>query len=186
MSLRWIPNAICVARILLVAPIVASLIAGHYRAALLLFIVAGGSDGLDGFLAKRFDWRTRLGSLLDPLADKLLVIAVFVTLTSLELVPVLLAAIVVLRDAIILTGAAVYQWLVEPVRGEPTKISKLNTACQLAFVVFTITRAGFDWPPEISTTVLGAAVVFTSITSGTHYVIGWGKRAWLLQHAKAR
>lgn len=179
MSLRSLPNAICVVRLMLVAPIAASLLRGEYALGLALFVVAGASDGLDGYLAKRFDWRTRLGGLLDPAADKVLLVGTFVTLAYLGLVPLGLASIVVGRDALIVAGALAYQWLVEPLEGQPTAISKLNTAAQLGFVFFTLTNAAFGWPPQISLTVLGAAVVFTTVTSGLTYVLRWSKRAWL-------
>lgn len=172
------PNAICVLRILLVAPIVLALARDEFAWALMLIGVAGLSDGLDGFLAKRFDWRTRLGGLLDPAADKLLLISVFVTLTVRGEIPLGVTAIAVGRDVLIVAGAIAYQLLIGALRGEPTSISKLNTACQLAFVVFTITNAGFAWPPQISLTVLGASVVFTSLTSGLDYVVSWSRRAW--------
>jgi cardiolipin synthase len=178
MSLRWLPNAICVIRILLVAPVVALLLTQRYLDALALIVLAGGSDVLDGFLAKRFGWRTRLGSLLDPAADKLLVMSVFVSLTYLGLVPALLTGIVILRDVVIVAGALMYHVLISPLNGEPTLISKLNTGFQLAFVFFTVTEAAFGWPLADFLTLLGAAVVFSSITSGLNYVVGWSRRAW--------
>jgi cardiolipin synthase len=152
---------------------------------LVLIFIAGASDALDGYLAKTFGWRTRLGSLLDPAADKLLLTSVFLTLTYMGLVPLLLTVIVVARDVVIVLGAATYQLLIGPVRGEPTAISKLNTACQLGFVLFTIMHAGFAWPPRISLPILGAAVVFTSFTSGLNYVLTWSKRAWQIRHEAA-
>ncbi len=181
MSLRWLPNAICVVRLLLVAPIVWLLVNERYAAGLALFVVAGASDALDGYLAKTFDWRTRLGGLLDPAADKLLLVSAYVTLTYAGLVPAALTAIVVGRDVLIVAGALAYHFLVAPVTGQPTAISKLNTACQLAFVFFTLTAAAFAWPPQISLLVLGAAVVFTSITSGLNYVLRWSRLAWARQ-----
>ena len=183
MSLRWLPNAICVLRMLLVPPFVAALLAERYGTALILLIVAGLSDGLDGFLAKTFDWRTRLGSLLDPAADKLLLVSTFVALTYLRVLPVAVTAVVVGRDVLIVGGAIAYQLLIEPVQGEPAVISKLNTACQLALVFFAITNAGFDWPPRIVVVLLGAAVVFTSLVSGLNYVLRWSRRAWRVGHA---
>lgn len=185
MTFRWVPNAICVVRLLLVGPVVLLLLAENYTAALTLIVVAGMSDALDGFLAKRFDWRTRLGSLLDPAADKLLLVSVFMSLTFLGLVPAGVTAIVIGRDVVIVLGALTYHLLIAPVQGEPTAISKLNTACQLAFVLFTITQVAFDWPPPISLTLLGAAVVFTSVVSGLNYVLRWSKRAWQMTHAAA-
>ncbi len=182
MSLRFLPNAICIARMLLVAPLVLWIVEGRYAAALLVLIVAGLSDGLDGFLAKRFDWRTRLGGLLDPAADKLLLVAAFSSLTYVGLVPLALTLVVVGRDVLIVLGAVCYQWLIAPVEGEPAAISKLNTACQLGMVFFTLTSAAFAWPPQVSLTVLGAAVVFTSIVSGLTYVLRWRARAWRVAH----
>jgi cardiolipin synthase len=182
MSLRFLPNAISAARILLVAPLVVFVIDGRFGAALLVLMAAGASDGLDGFLAKRFDWRTRIGGLLDPAADKLLLVAAFASLTYVHLVPLELTAVVVARDVVIVLGALCYQWLIAPVQGEPAAISKLNTACQLGMVFFTLTAAAFAWPPPVSLTVLGAAVVFTSIVSGLTYVLRWSARAWRVAH----
>lgn len=182
MTLKFLPNALCIARMVLVAPLVVLILDGRYAAALLVLVIAGFSDGLDGFLAKRFDWRTRLGSLLDPAADKLLLVAAFVTLSYVELVPAELTFIVVGRDVVIVLGAVLYQWLIAPVAGEPAAISKLNTACQLSMLFFTLMAAAFAWPPPISLTVLGAAVVFTSIVSGLTYVLRWGGRAWRVAH----
>jgi len=98
MSLKWLPNAICVVRVLLVGPIVVMLLDERFLAALVLIAIAGFSDALDGYLARAFDWRTPLGSLLDPAADKLLIVSVFLTMTVLGLVPVFLTIVVVLRD----------------------------------------------------------------------------------------
>jgi cardiolipin synthase len=182
MSFRFIPNAICVARMLLVAPLVSWIMAGRYEAALVVLVVAGLSDGLDGFLAKRFDWRTHIGGLLDPAADKLLLVATFASLTYVGLIPLELTLVVVARDALIVLGAICYQWFIAPVEAEPAAISKLNTACQLAMLFFTLTAAAYAWPPPVSLLVLGATVVFTSIVSGLNYVLRWGSRAWRVAH----
>ncbi len=130
MSLSWLPNAISVLRIVLVAPILALMLNDRHDVALILFFVAGFSDGLDGYLAKRFNWHTRAGALLDPIADKLLVAGTFVTLGVTGHLPIWLATIVVLRDVVIVGGAMAYNFLVRPVEGDPTRISKLNTALQ--------------------------------------------------------
>ena len=177
MKLNWLPNAISLLRIALVVPIVLLIVGGDSRWALLLFFIAGFSDGIDGYLAKRFDWRTRFGALLDPVADKLLVAATFVTLAAIQLIPAWLAAIVVARDVIIIGGATAYNFLIKPVQGEPTRISKLNTALEILFLVSVLSRAGFGWPDEITTTVLGAAVLVTVVISGVDYVWSWSRRA---------
>ena len=182
MSFRFIPNAICVARMLLAAPLVSWILEGRYDAALVVLVVAGLSDGLDGFLAKRFDWRTRLGGLLDPAADKLLLVATFASLTYVGLIPLELTLVVVARDVVIVLGAICYQWFIAPVEAEPAVISKLNTACQLAMLFFTLTAAAYAWPPPVSLMVLGATVVFTSIVSGLNYVLRWSSRAWRVAH----
>ncbi|MDH3304625.1 MAG: CDP-alcohol phosphatidyltransferase family protein [Gammaproteobacteria bacterium] len=176
MSLRWLPNAISLLRILLVAPILLLILHDHFAWALALFFVAGFSDGVDGYLANRYDWHTRLGALLDPVADKMLVAGTFITLTFLQLIPVWLTVIVILRDVVIVGGAAAYNFIVKPVQGEPTRISKLNTALQLLFLLFVLSRAGFGWPDEISITVLGAAILITVVISGVDYARSWSIR----------
>lgn len=177
MSLGWLPNAVSLLRIGLVAPILLLILDGIYGWALALFFVAGFSDGIDGYLAKRFDWHTRLGALLDPVADKLLVAGTFITLAYTQHIPVWLAVSVIVRDVVIVGGAIAYNFMVTPVQGEPTKISKLNTALQLLFLLFVLSRAGFGWPDKISITVLGASVLITVVISGVDYVLSWSNRA---------
>jgi cardiolipin synthase len=177
MKLRWIPNAICLVRIALVPPVIILLLEQRYDFALLLFMIAGGSDGLDGFLAKRYGWQTRLGSLLDPIADKTLVSGTFITLGWLDIVPLGVVAVVVGRDVVIVLGAIAWQLLVAPVQGLPSLISKLNTACQLLFVICAIASAAYAWPPMPAITVLGAACIFTAIVSGLNYVLTWSAMA---------
>lgn len=177
MSLHWLPNAISLLRIALVAPILLLVLDGSYEWALLLFFIAGFSDGIDGYLAKRFNWHTRLGGLLDPVADKLLVNGLFITLASMQLVPLWLTTVVILRDVIIIGGAAAYNFLVAPLEGEPSRISKLNTVFELLFLLFVLSRAAFNWPDKISLTVLGSAILITVVISGVDYIWSWSKRA---------
>ena len=177
MSLSWLPNAISLLRIALIAPILLLMLDGEYGWALGLFLLAGFSDGLDGYLAVRFGWSTRLGGLLDPAADKLLITGMFITLAYTQQIPVWLAAIVILRDVVIVGGAMAYNFIVKPVPGEPTRISKLNTALQMLFVLFVLSRAGFDWPDKITITLLGAAILVTVVISGVDYVWSWSRRA---------
>lgn len=172
-----IPNLICVLRILLVWPIVMALIDARYALALLLILVAGVSDGLDGFLAKRYNWQSRLGGLLDPLADKLLLVSVFVSLSMTGLVPMWLTAVVILRDLVIVSGGVVYQWLVEPVQPEPSVASKINTGIQLLYVLAVIGNRTSGLPPPEFLTIAGATVFVTSTVSGLDYVVRWSGRA---------
>ena len=177
MTLSWLPNLISVVRILLIPPTLYAIAVEAWTVALGLFFFAGFSDGLDGFLAKRFAWQSRLGALLDPAADKLLMAGVFLTLAAVGLVPVWLAAVVIMRDVVIVSGALAYQFLVAPVPGEPTRISKLNTAVELLYVLSVLGHAAFAWPPDITLTVLGAGVLVTAVVSGTDYVLAWARRA---------
>jgi cardiolipin synthase len=177
MSLGWIPNAISLMRIALIVPILLLMLRDEYAWALALFFFAGFSDGLDGYLANRFDWRTRLGGLLDPVADKLLVAGMFITLAWVGQIPAWLAAVVILRDVVIFGGAVAYNFLIEPVQGEPTRISKLNTVMELLFLLFALSRAGFGWPDAITMTILGASILVTVVISGADYVLSWSRRA---------
>lgn len=177
MSLRWLPNAISLLRIALVAPILWLIVNGGYDVALALFLVAGASDGLDGYLAKRFDWHTRTGALLDPVADKLLVDGLFITLAMTGQIPAWLAVVVVTRDVVIIGGATTYNFLIKPVHGEPTRISKVNTVVELLFVLFVLSRAAYGWPDQITLTILGAAILVTVVISGIDYVWTWSVRA---------
>ncbi len=162
---------------LLVIPIVISLRSEEFSLALVLILIAGLSDGLDGYLAKRFDWRTRLGGLLDPLADKLLLVTVVLTLTFMNLTPVWLACVVIGRDLIIVTGAILYHYLIGPVTPDPSLISKINTVCQLIYIIVVILRQASGWPPEIGIELATAAVLFTSLVSGVDYVVRWSAKA---------
>ena len=135
------------------------------------------SDGLDGFLAKTFSWQSNIGALLDPMADKLLLSASFATLAIAGWVPVWLAALVIVRDLVIIGGACAYHVLIQPLRGDPTKISKLNTAIELAYVIAVLLAAA--WAIEIPavTLTLGAAVFVTVVVSGIDYVWAWSLKA---------
>ncbi|MEM6511881.1 MAG: CDP-alcohol phosphatidyltransferase family protein [Pseudomonadota bacterium] len=177
MKLNWIPNAISIARILLIIPVLELILRQQYDIALLLFVIAGLSDGLDGYLAVKFNWVSRFGALLDPVADKLLMAGMFLTLSHLELVPLWLAAVVIGRDIVIIAGAMAYNFIVGPVPGEPTLVSKLNTALELFFLFFVLTRAAYGWPDGIVITVLGASILITVVISGTDYVLSWSRKA---------
>lgn len=183
MQARQIPNLICILRMILVWPIVVALTEGRYLTALVLTVIAGLSDGLDGFLAKRFGWQSRLGGLLDPLADKLLLVSAYVTVTYLGLVPLWLTAVIVVRDLVIVSGGLAYQAIVAPVRPEPSKASKLNTAAQLAFLCGVLARQAFGWPAQEVLLPLGALVFVTACVSGFDYMVRWSLKAI---HARGR
>ena len=176
-ALRFIPNALCILRMLLVFP-VAWLLAHHeFRATLWLFAIAAATDGLDGFLAKRCGWMSELGKILDPLADKILLVGVFLTLAIMELIPLWLAAAAVGRDVIITAGAIIYKWLFGDPEGRPTWISKLNTLCQILFLLLIVAAHAVGHVPQTLVTALGALVFVTTVVSGIDYVVVYSRKA---------
>ena len=185
MKLAAIPNLICVLRMVLAVPIVWLLAEGRYEATLVLFAIAAVSDALDGYLAKTFDWATELGKVLDPVADKLLLVSVFITLTWLGLIPLWLAAVAVARDVIIGVGAWVYKALFGPVEGRPTMPSKLNTLVQILFVIAVVGRAAYAAVPEWPLVALGALVCVTTVVSGVDYIVTYVRKAMAVSRARS-
>jgi cardiolipin synthase (CMP-forming) len=164
-------------RILLVVPISLALKDQRLALSIGLFSIAAASDVADGFLARRFGWKSELGAMLDPIADKLLLAAVFITLSVLKLVPLWLMAAAVARDVIIVSGAAAYRMFRGPLTAHPSLISKINTVCQAAFILAVVSRAKFSVPPEWVATWLGGLMFATVAVSGIDYVLVYGKRA---------
>jgi cardiolipin synthase len=174
---RDIPNLISVVRILLTIPVVYFLLERNYGAALILFTVAGVSDGLDGFLAKHYQWQSRLGGLLDPLADKLLLMSSFLVLSATGLVPVWLLMAAICRDLVILGGAMYYNFMIEEVQPAPSIASKLNTALQILLVILVMLNAGpLALPPGLID-ALQWCLLATILVSGVHYVVVWSDKA---------
>jgi len=172
-----IPNIISVLRILLTIPVVYFLLEREYTLALLLFAVAGFSDGLDGFLAKHYGWTSRLGGLLDPLADKALLVTSFLVLGATGLIPIWLVVLAVCRDLVIMGGALYYNFAVEEVQPTPTLISKLNTLLQILLVILVVMDAGPYPLPAVLLETLEWAVLATIIWSGGQYVYVWSRMA---------
>ena len=176
--MRHLPNIICVLRILLVYPIASALGEREYLVALALFIVAGLSDGVDGYLAKRFNWTSDLGKFLDPLADKMLLVTVFVEAAWLGLAPWWLTSAVVARDVFIGLGALVFRLWFGPLRGRPTVSSKFNTALQLLYIMALLVNAAMSFPPHEILDALAILVFATTVFSGLNYLAIFTRRAW--------
>lgn len=180
LSRRQLPNLITGLRIILVVPTAWALAQMRLGATIVLFGAAAISDVADGFLAKRFGWQSDLGAALDPIADKLLLATVFVTLSFLGLIPWWLTAAAVARDLIIVLGAISYRYCFGPLHAHPSIISKLNTLAQAAFILAVIVRQRYGLPPTWLITTLGATVFLTVVVSGIDYVVTYGRRALLL------
>jgi cardiolipin synthase len=179
--LRHLPNFICLVRIALIWPTIDSLYSGEYWKALVLVAVCAVSDGLDGWLAKRFNWTSHLGKLLDPLADKLLLVALFLTATWMNLLPWWLTAVAVGRDVLIGSGAVAYRLFYGPLHGRPTILSKINTGMQLAVALAAILGAASGLPTKEMVTALAAVTLLTTIVSGADYVTVFTRRALATQ-----
>ena len=177
MNWSWIPNALSLARMLLVPPSVLLLLAGRYELTLVCFGCAAVSDGLDGWLAKSFGWTSRFGKIIDPIADKLLLVSLFVSLSVVRLVPLWLTVTVVLRDVVIVLGALAYRFLIGYLEGRPTAGSKLNTLLQLLFVLLVIAKAQWGYLPDAALLWLGAVVFVTTVISGLDYVLTYARAA---------
>jgi cardiolipin synthase len=171
-----------VARVFLVAPTAYYLWHAQYQLALALMAIAGASDAIDGWLARKFGWMSKLGATLDPVADKLLVGVLFVVLTLQGHLPPWLVAIVVGRDAIILAGAGVYRVLFSHLELVPTFISKANTALQIVLLLlFLLMLCNLPVVSELSRAIVFPygvwLVAIVGVVSGLDYVVTWSRRA---------
>jgi cardiolipin synthase len=180
----WIPNAITCTRLAAAPPLAWLILRGYNGSALILGLAAGASDALDGVLARRMGWQTRLGGLLDPAADKLLLMCSTLALAATGTLPVWFAVLVVLRDLTIVAGAVAYHNLVEPLSGEPTRLSKATTFAQIMLVVAALTAN--VWPSSVPAFLawlwLTAAL---TVASGADYVFTWGGKARRFFRARA-
>ena len=172
-----IPNIISVIRLITVIPVVYLLVVNEFGWALVLFAAAGISDGLDGFLAKHYGWQSRLGGLLDPLADKTLLVCCFLVLGVHDLIPLWLVLAVIFRDLVIISGALLYNYRVAEVEAAPILMSKVNTALQILLVVAVILDAGVVDLPDALIAALVWSCLLTVVVSGTQYVWIWSRKA---------
>ena len=172
-GLQHLPNLITLSRIALV-PVLILLLKDHrYGMALAVFAVAGVSDALDGYLAKRLGVQSQFGAVLDPVADKLLLVTAYVMLTVLGHIPFWLTLAVASRDVLIVGGYLLYTSHAGPVKMRPSILSKLNTLAQIALVCLILVKqaAHVRWPWLVTTMVY--SVLVTTLASGAHYLWSW-------------
>ncbi len=170
-----LPNLISLGRLLLVPLAAWLIISGRYGIAFWILVAAGASDALDGFIAKRFDRRTRLGALLDPAADKAMLVSVYITLGVTQQVLTWLVILVVFRDIMIVGGFLLIQASAVPKHYDPLYISKINTGVQITFAGFALARAGLGVDPGWSDLILSLVVAATTISSGVSYLVRWAR-----------
>jgi cardiolipin synthase len=164
-----IPNSLTLLRILLVPVFIECMTYGAYGLALLVLVLAGLTDAVDGVLARRWNQQTRLGMLLDPLADKLLLTSAFLSLSMLHLVPSWLVIMVVSRDVILLLGTALAHVTGTQIDMTPTFWGKGTTLLQLCYVLMVVLLTWLDLSLSMVTPLVAAMVGFT-LTSGFHYI----------------
>ncbi len=168
-----IPNLITLGRILLVPVVVWAITSGAMWIAFVLFVVAGVSDAVDGFLAKRFGMTTELGRYLDPLADKALIVSIYLALGISDLIPRWLVILVVSRD-ILIVGGIILSWVIgNPLKIKPLLVSKLNTVAQILFACVVLGTLGFDIKADMLTLVLMITVAALTLLSVAAYVAEW-------------
>lgn len=169
-----LPNLLTLSRIALVPVLILVLKDGDYTAALWVFLAAGISDGLDGWIAKRWRYTTRFGAVLDPVADKLLLVTSYVMLMLLDQLPFWLVLIVSFRDMLIVGGYLVYTSMIGSVQMRPSRLSKFNTLAQIVLVVAVLVHeaVGLNYPLLIDALIY--LVFVSTVASGVHYVWVWG------------
>jgi cardiolipin synthase (CMP-forming) len=176
-----LPNLISLGRLLLVPVTIWLILGGRYGVAFWVFVAAGVSDALDGFLAKHFDRRTRLGALLDPIADKALLVSVYVTLGLAHQLWTSVVILVVFRDVMIVGGFLLIQAITAPKQYDPLYISKINTGLQITLVAFVLARLGLGTDSGMFDVLLSVAVATTTVLSGLSYLVRWAR---ILAHSE--
>jgi cardiolipin synthase len=179
--MKYLPNLLSLFRLVLICPFLVFLYRHTYDFAFYTFVLAGATDALDGWLARYFHWTTPFGSMIDPLSDKLLVAASFLSLALLSVLPWWLVILVFLRDITISLGVvAWYIFIKKPIAFAPTLVSKINTSLQLLLVIVCLFElAFFSFPSWLMT---GLFIVTTITTTVTYidYVLTWGRKAYLI------
>lgn len=168
-----IPNLITIARLLIVPVVIVMIVQERWSAAFVLFVVAGISDAVDGFIARQFDMRSEFGAYIDPLADKSLLMSIYVTLAIVGVLPAWLAIVVVSRDLMIV-AAIMLSWVMDrPVQIKPVLVSKMNTAAQISFAALVLAAKTFDIEIGNFALVAMGAVAVLTVASAAVYLAGW-------------
>lgn len=170
-----LPNMITLTRLLSVPLTIWLIVGDRFGTAFWVFVAAGASDALDGYIAKRFDCRTRLGALLDPVADKALLSSVYVALGFVGLLPSWLVILVVFRDVVIIGGFVLIQSISSQRNFDPLFSSKINTLVQIALVGYVLGRLALGFDDGVVTDVLVGLAAATTVFSGFAYLVRWAR-----------
>lgn len=170
-----IPNLITIGRILLVPVTIWFLISGDFVAAFGVFLIAGISDGLDGWLARATGTQSELGAYLDPIADKALLVSTYATLGVIKILPAWLVIAVITRDILIVGGVVLLRLMDRPIEVKPLFISKANTVLQIAFVVCVLGLLSLGWQAGLFMALAPYAVLALTGFSGLGYMMAWLK-----------
>lgn len=180
MKWRYLPNVITALRLLMVGPFLYCTLKQHYFTAFFIFIIASISDGLDGYLARRFQWESKLGAFGDPLADKLLMMSSYVALTYIHQLPLWFTMLVVSRDVYIISGILAWHLLFRTIDFKPTFISKANTVFQLLLIITILYQLSFHYFFINLHWMIQGLIIVTTITTAISfldYVISWSIKA---------
>ena len=175
--LQYLPNCLTFSRLLLAIPLGFLILAENYHWALAVGFVAGLTDALDGYAARRLGAFSRFGAALDPVADKTLIMVSFLCLAEVQLIPWYLAFAVIARDLIIVAGALCYHFFIGPFKFAATPLSKANMGIQIAFCVLVLTAQVVPQIPETRIVIGTALVLFIAASSGFDYVMSWTIKA---------
>lgn len=170
-----VANLITIVRFLLVPGVVFALLAGETDWAFAGFVIAGVSDGIDGFVARQFNQRTELGAYLDPMADKLLLVSVFLVLGFMGKLPIWLVVAAVSRDALIVSAVLLSTIMGAPVKMKPLFVSKANTAVQILLAAVVLAELAFLTTFGLFTTLLVYGSGLLTLLSAAAYLVGWLK-----------
>ena len=174
--MRSLPNLLSFARLIAVPVAIWLMLSGEFDWAFWLFVAAGASDALDGFIAKRFGWESELGSYLDPLADKALLVSVFLVLGLTGHLPLWLTIMVIFRDLVIVAGAIVVIAMTGAFKADPMWISKLNTAMQIVLAGCVLAELGVGLAWDMLRPYAIVATAATTCGSGLAYSVRWTRR----------
>ena len=183
-TVKLIPNILTILRLVLVVPICLLILSENYQPVLWLALIAGLSDALDGWLARKLGSVSRYGAIADPLIDKTLLISVYSCLMIVDVLPWWVLIIMVTRDAVIVSGALAYHWLFGRYEIKPSFWGKASTAVQIIFALMLLTQQLFPVFPVLVLQLTTWLLILLAFVSGGHYVYLWGKKATALHRSK--